>query len=1363
MNVLWMTNRGTFIRNGTETTMAKQFRLVPAVYTRRTDDGRLESQFNVRSRTGPQFRLFMEPKTSVFYMRYGGRKIPLLPILKAMGHDSDDLKARWGEDIYEKNKEQENSPHAISFIRSFQDTEEAQEKAAAIQTTNVAQYNESARRNLLEKFNKMELDDIATESTLGKPYKNVNTDAMADATSKILGLSRGEVQSDDRDSLEYQRVHDISDFLAEKITHDQGGLMRSLMWKFTNKNGDLAAMPPGVFDKHVNYVFNSSGLGQNLEAINPFDALDQGQRISRLGEGGIASVDQVPKEARNVQPSYANFVDPVRAPESLKIGVDMKFARNVRKGKNGLLYTQFLNPKTGGKDWVDSRTASRSILAFPESLEAEGNYVMAMTKARGMFYVPRDEVDYVVPNGDDLFSIGANTVPLKSGVKGMRLLMGSKFVNQALPLVSREAPFVQTTDEDGIESTERRLGSHLGAVRAEQPGVVTAVRKDRIDVQYQDGTKGSHDLYEDFPFNRKTGIRNMPAVKAGQQFGKGDLLASSNYTDDEGVSALGRNMRVAYMNYDGKVFEDAIVISEKAAKTLTSEHMYHDALDVDDDTKVGKSAFRNLYPGKYNKEQMEKLDDRGLVKPGTILNYGDPLFVAYKENEPSPGSMGRRKRKDVSVTWKHHYPGVVTDSAEGKNGFKTYVRANAPMRVGDKLSNRFGGKGVISDIVPDEHMPRDAKGRSYEVLLSPLGIISRTNSSQMVEAALGKIAEKTGESYVLPGFSDDDMVDFALNELKKHNLKDKDDVYDPRTKKNIPGIFAGNSYFYKLQHTSEAKGKARSISSYTQDEQPAKGGKTGAKHIGDMEIQAILAHGAGNVLKDLKIIKGQKNDDFWRQLKLGETPTMPGTPLVYEKFKALIRGAGVELREGKSSDDIFAMTNAKAQVLTGEREIKNARTYGSHTNKPLEGGLFDPDATGSLNKGDRWSYIKLPEPMPNPVMIEPMRSILGLKQKEFQELVAGGKEVNGKRGPAALTEMLKKIDIPTDKANAIDDIKYGSKAKRDSAVKRLNYLDALEKQNVKLSDFMMDRVPVLPPRFRRITKAAGMTMVADPNYMYKTLLESIEDFKDSDGLSDNIRNEARGQVFENYKALVGLTDPKQEKLVQKKVGGILQQVFGKGSPKAGFVQRRVIGTNIDVSGLGVITPNPSLKLNEVGMPEDQAWNLYEPFIIRHLVQNGTPATVAARSVANHEKNAYAALKEVIKERPVLINRAPTLHKYNIMAFNPVLTKGSTLQVPPAIVKPFAADFDGDTMAYSVPVSADAVREARDLMMPEKNLLSARNDKPNFAPSNEYLQGLYFATKAPKNEPTVTFDSLADAKKAYRNGEISIDTPIKIRG
>jgi len=228
-------------------------------------------------------------------------------------------------------------------------------------------------------------------------------------------------------------------------------------------------------------------------------------------------------------------------------------------------------------------------------------------------------------------------------------------------------------------------------------------------------------------------------------------------------------------------------------------------------------------------------------------------------------------------------------------------------------------------------------------------------------------------------------------------------------------------------------------------------------------------------------------------------------------------------------------------------------------------------------------------------------------------------------------------------------------------------------------------------------------MVADPNYLYKALLDSVKDYKDTEGLPSPVREEAREGLYQAYRSLVGVVDPDDTQLQEKGVRGILHQIFGKGSPKFGFIQRRVIGTNIDVSGLGVVTPNPALKLNQIGMPEPLAWDLYEPFVVRELVQRGMPATHAAQAVAEHTPAAREALTDVIETRPVLVNRAPTLHKYNIMAFEPVLTKGSTVQVPPAVVGPFAMDFDGDTAAFTVPVSDAAVRQAKEKMMPTRHL------------------------------------------------------------
>ena len=1294
MNVPYMTDRGTYIRNGSEWVLAKQFRLQSGVYTRKTDDGNVEAQFNAKPRTGPSFRIFMEPSTGNFYMKYANRKIPLYPVLQAMGYPMDKLKEAWGPELYAKNEKLSRSPHAVNWLRQFtaaekerEDRRLAREDLKGEDQKTAAEEGDYAdmRPYLLGAFNRIQLNPEVTQTTLGKPYDTVTPDAIVEASKKILGVHQGVADIDDRDSLEFQTIHDSSDFLSEKVRHDQNQLMRQVLWKLTNRNGDISKIPPSVLDKHVQYMFNNSGLGQSIEGINPMDMYDQNQRVVRLGEGAMSSVDIVPKEARNVQPSYAGFVDSVRAPESMRIGVDMKLAHNVRRGNDGQLYTQFLDPKTMQPAWLSAKQAARSVLAFPESLKSEDRFVPAMDRAKGMYYVDRAEVDYIIPSGASMYSDGSNMVPFFSGVKAMRLLMGAKFGSQALPLVNREAPLVQSRVPDGEGSMEERMGVHMGAVKAKAPGTVKAVYADHIDMAYDDGTEGKINLYNNFPFSRKTAIRNSATVKAGQRVGAGDLLATSNYTDGTGKASLGTNLRVAYLNYDGKVFEDAVVISQSAAKKMTSEHMYTTRVDDEKEVTIDKEAYRALYPGRFDKKQLGMISPSGVVKSGTVLNYGDPVYLSVREREPSASTMGRSVRQDESTTWKHQFPGLVTDAVQTKKGWAVYTRANLPMQEGDKISNRFGGKGVVSAIVSDTEMPQDSKGRVFDILMSPLGIASRTNPAQMAEVSLGKVAEKTGKAYVVDGFTDDDIREYTDNELRKHGLRDREDITNPKSRKTIPGVFSGMTYVYKLQHTSEGKGKSRATAHYTADDQPARGGKTGSKHLGDMEIQALLSHGATKVLKDMKLVKGQKNDDFWRALKLGKTPTAPGSPLVYKKFRELLRASGVELRESKTEDYIFAMTDTKAKDLTGDRRLQNASTYGTKSQSPLPGGLFDPEMTGSKGDGGRWSYIQLPAPMPNPIMAEPMRAILGMTRKQFESIASGQEQVEGKTGGDAIQGMLEGINIRNEKDKALDDIKHGAKSKRDQAIKRFNYLDGFEKNGVHPRDFMMTRVPVLPPRFRPIIKQNDMTMVADPNYLYKALMESIEDYNDSQDLPDEVKAEASKNVYDSYQALVGVASPQQEKLVQKRVGGILQQVFGKNSPKTGMVQRRVIGTNIDVSGLGVVTPNPSLNLDEVGLPEKLAWDLYEPFVIREMVRNGSPATYAAESVAKRAPAAYKALQTVVQSRPVIVNRAPTLHKYNMMAFKPVLVKGSTLQVSPPIVKSFAMDFDGNCIDFATEI------------------------------------------------------------------------------
>jgi len=478
----------------------------------------------------------------------------------------------------------------------------------------------------------MELDPEVTSSTLGKPYANAGVPTLLRASQKILKVGRGEEDIDDRDSLAYQTLHSPENFFAERITKDAGQLGRRLLWKSTLR-GDLKHIAAGVLTKQLDGVLLKSGLGSALEETNPMDILDMQLRVSRMGEGGIGSMDAVPMTARDVQPSHFGFIDPVRSPESESVGIDQRVSHGALRGSDGQFYTHMTN-RAGKPELVSAIKASGSVVAFPGEMARKGNQVRAMVNAKQIEWVDKKDVDYALPSTGQMFSATSNLVPLVSGIKGGRLLMGSKYFQQALPLREREAPLVQSlshVDEQGNPvSFDDIYGGKVGAVRAKDRGTVTDVGSDHVTVRYADGEKHIHELYNNFPFNRKTYVHNTSEVKIGDRVNKGQLLASSNYTDKDGALAIGTNLRTAYMPYKGLNFEDAVVVSESAAKKLSSEHMYQHTLDKDDETLIGRKEFVSIFPGTFKRAQLETIDKNGIVKPGTVVKFGDPLILSLK-------------------------------------------------------------------------------------------------------------------------------------------------------------------------------------------------------------------------------------------------------------------------------------------------------------------------------------------------------------------------------------------------------------------------------------------------------------------------------------------------------------------------------------------------------------------------------------------------------------------------------------------------------------------------------------------------------------------------------------------------------------
>ena len=1377
MNVPYLTERGTFIRNGHEVGLNYMMRLQPGVYTRVRGNGLYEAHVNPEQGSGQQFKMELDPESGIFNIRRGYRKYHLYPLLKAAGVTDDELAASWGKDLlavnraaikYNAHRQSIKSPVSPMY-KNAQDAEGLPVDPAELddeEPVDVEDLPKDKYAELLEELRKNKVNPGATELTLGRRYEQVTPDLLINTSNKLLRLSKDQATPDYRDSLQYQTVMGPAEYLAERIVKDGGRVGRNLLWRATNKTS-LDKIPSGALNRHIDSLFNESRHSYYVEGSSPFEAIDGSTRITRLGEGGIAGVRTAPAETRDVQDTYKGFIDPVRSVESLRVGLDMHLSESARIGDDGRLYNTFVNAKTGKKELIDSLTASRAIVSTPDQMDSKDAFVPAFVGDEGIQYVPKKSVQYYLSTDDEMFSLGSNLVPLKGATMSNRLLMGSKYLSQALPLVNREAPLVRTAKAGG-GSYEAMVGEKMGARRASSAGTVESVSKDAIKIKRADGEIDNYELYNNFPANHKGYVRSIPTVTKGASVKPGQLLAHTNYTDDQGDAAVGVNLKTAYLNWRGVTFEDAVAISESAARKLTSEHMYKQRLPVDPSVSTDPKAYKGLFPGRFTTEQLKHIGDDGMAKSGTKLNRGDPVAVAIRTREPSPGSLGRRMRTDDSLVWDHDYEGVVVDSVSGDDYHSVYIRSNAPAEEGDKLTIRAGGKGIISSVIPDSQMPLDANGEPFEQLLSPLGIISRTNPSQLIETVMGKVAKKTGKPVYIESFPKENIAEWAKKQLAQNELSPEEDVVDPASGKTIPKVLTGYLYSMKVKHTAEGKLSGRGAGQgYTVDELPMSGGPEGSKRLGSLESSAVAGHGAMQVLRDAKLVRGQRNDDYWRDFRMGKTPKEPGMPLVHKKFFAHLEAAGLSLKDRGRDVELFAMTDADAKKLSGGRELASAETYDAKTFSPKAGGLFDPKLFG--DDGDEWAYMQLPEPLPNPLMEDALAASLNISPKIFNEILSGKRALPGatkdpKTGPPAIMDGLKKVNLEGTIASSLKELKTGSPSSRDKALKRYRLLMGMKLHNRQPADFMMTRIPVLPPKYRPITPVGDVNIAADANYLYKEMIQTRQDIEQAkDVLPEDRVREMEAQMYDRYKALVGLADPDSKELQEKNVGGMLKWAFGKGAPKYGGYQHKVLGSHLDTVGRGVVVPDPKLKLDELGIPEAMAWEIFEPYVVRELSQKGSPTTSAVRMVADRHQVARKALMDVMAKRPVLMNRAPTLHRFGIMAFQPKLVAGKVIRVSPSIVKPLNMDFDGDAANIHVPASPEAVEEAYRKMMPHgRNLFTPRSDTAHYKPMAEYAHGLYLATRVKSGEKaTKVFETDKQAVQAYRRGEIDIDTPVKV--
>lgn len=1354
-----MTDMGTFVHNGSQYSVSHQARLAPGIYARRKESGEYESHVNVLK--GVSHRYLIDPEKGVFKIKIGQAEIPLAPLLTAMGATPEQLKEAWGPDIARRNAEE---------LRSQGPT---LEKLADRLLTNAQKRDTETptATKLKQRMESMEVDPEVTRRTLGHPHQRLDVPAILAATGKLLKLHRNEAKPDDRDHLAYQTFHGPEDFFSERVRKDHSRIRATALFHAEHQ-GNLQKLPTGLLTPQLEEVLLGSGLANAGEMINPAETLDHLTKVTRMGEGGIPSEEVIPSSSRDVGHSQHGFIDPSRTTESSRAGVDLFFARGARKGRNGQIYAGFRDMCQPGGPVVykSPRDLADKTVAFPDALTSDMPRVPAF-RGDEMVYVKPHEVDYVLPHLEEGFSPIGNLTTLKSGIKAHRTAMASRMITQALPLENGEAPLVRTAlaGQHGGRSFETEYGEHMGAVRAKQNGMVLDATPNRVRVKYDNGEEHDVPLHQYTPLNRKTFQHQSPLVRPGDKVLAGQPIVRSNFTDANGDAALGLNVRTAYLA-TSRNHEDAISLSEDAAKKFSSHHMYQHGLELDPKHRVGKKPYVSLFPSRFDRDVLDTMDDAGIVKPGTTVQKDQPLILAAKEREDAHNKIHKRKQAgfhDQSIVWDHHDPGVVTDVVWSRQGPVVSVRALAPLRIGDKISDRFGGKGICSEIIPDEHMPRGADGKPFDVLIEPSGAIGRGNPAQFAEGALGEVARKTGKPFSVEDFAGiSDLRGYAEEQLKKHGLSDLETVTDPKTGRKIANVPVGTRFFMKLHHQAEGKLQGRgSEGGYDAEGSPSRGGASGSKRIGVLDLQALLSGGAVENLRDASLVRGQKNDDYWLQFMQGHTPREPRTPLAYTKMLDQLKAAGVHVVPEGDQLHFMALGKSDIAALTGGREVKNGELARFDKNfEPIPGGLFSESATGG-HGGSLWSSYKLAEPLLSPVMEDPARRLLGLTKKDLEEVIAGRQELEKRgTGPQALAKALDKINVPGELMRMRMEIATGRKSKRDEAVRKLGYLKAIEKSGIHPREWVWDQMPILPPAFRPVSVmgGTGVPLVADANHMYREAINADKNLRDmKERVGESGVGDERLAVYHALKAVTGLGDPITKKSQDRKVKGILESLFGS-SPKYSTFHRKLLGSTVDNVGRGTIIPDPDLDMDSVGIPEGNAFDVYSKHVVRRLVRRGMSMRDALGQVKDRTPMAREAIQQEMAERPVIINRAPVLHKFGFMAFRPQLTSGDAIRMPPLVFKGLGMDSDGDAVAFHAPGSEEAKQEALDRLLPSRHLFSTQNLStvmPGFV--KELAGALHHASTAENKTQPHVFRNRQDAIAAYRSGQLHANDPVEI--
>ena len=970
-----MTERGTFIINGTERVVVSQLVRSPGVYFERgVEKGTDKLIYNAKviPSRGAWLEFEVDKNDHVFVRIDRKRKQDITVFLLALGMDESEIRKEFADypaltSALDGDRKVTTQDEALLDIyRKIRPGEPPSVEAGRALLENF--YFNPKRYDLAKvgryKINK-KLGIAADLSDSVLRIEDINATikyllALHQHQDAVKGFRDGEevdipVEYDDIDHLGNRRIRAVGELIQSQVRTGMSRMERQVRERMTTQ--DAEAITPNTLinirpvTAAIKEFFGTSQLSQFMDQNNPLAGLTHKRRLSALGPGGL-SRERAGMEVRDVHTSHYGRMCPIESPEGPNIGLIGSLATFARINPFGFIETPYRVVRDGQvTDEVHYLTADdekRHVIAQASvKLDDEGRFVDEAVLCRlgdgEPALMPVDSVDFMDVSARQMVSVGTSLIPFLEHDDANRALMGANMQRQAVPLIRPDAPLVGT-------GMERRTAVDAGdVVVAAKAGVVTEVCADFVRVANDDGSESLYKVAKFLRSNQGNCYNQRVVADEGERVEVGTVLADGPATDG-GDLALGQNLLVAFMTWEGFNYEDAIILSQRVVSDdlLTSIHIQEHEVDARD-TKLGAEEITRDIPN-VGEDALANLDERGIIRIGAEVNSGDILVgkVTPKgeteltsEERLLRAIFGEKARevRDTSLRVPHGEYGIVTavreivagDSDELPAGVNRMVRVHIAQRrkitVGDKLSGRHGNKGVISKILPIEDMPFLADGTPVDIILNPLGVPSRMNVGQVLEIHMGWIASRgwdatakreAGEEWAnkLPEFAVkapahspiatpvfDGVADDVLMGLLDSTLPNRDGVqlvgpdgkaqlFDGRSGEPFPyPISVGYMYILKLHHLVDDKIHARSTGPYSMITQQPLGGKAqfGGQRFGEMEVWAMEAYGAAHALQELLTVK---SDDVNGRVKVyeaivkGEDIPEPGIP---ESFKVLMK------------------------------------------------------------------------------------------------------------------------------------------------------------------------------------------------------------------------------------------------------------------------------------------------------------------------------------------------------------------------------------------------------------------------------------------------------------------------------------------